>query len=212
MKRLLISVLLVSLCAFYACKDDSKTSNNTNNTNEYTFMEGNTSDCEFSTVSFLVGGQTIRVDINGLDVEELSGANKVDAETVEIVTRRGVRFSEILEKAEITAADDMPFNAIGRDGYDPLRTRLEGDTSKLPTFAFVRDNAYIYVGFPGDKDPLYPEMEGKTLMVDFDLEDDVEVPEYLGGALSTIGMFRWKMVEYIDETTAGLFEINPQID
>ncbi|MBU1221666.1 hypothetical protein KKF34_15060 [Myxococcota bacterium] len=209
MKKFLNFALFVSLIAFYACDDGSE---NTNNTNEYTFMDGNTADCEFGTVSFLMGGQTVRVDINGLDVEVLSGADKIGAENVEIVTRRGVRFSAILDKAEITAPDDAPFNAIGRDGYDPLRTRLEGDTSKLPTFAFVRDNAYIYVGYPGDKDPLYPEMEGKTLMVDFDLEDDAEVPEYLGSALSAIGMFRWKMVEYINETTAGLFEINPEVE
>jgi hypothetical protein len=90
--------------------------------------------------------------------------------------RRGVRFSEIFARAGFTADDDTPVNCIARDGYDILRGRLNSDTSRLPTFGFLRDHGYVYVGNPGDKDPLYPQMEGRSLMVDYDVTDDAPFP------------------------------------
>ncbi|MBU1238622.1 hypothetical protein KJ865_02840, partial [Myxococcota bacterium] len=128
-----------------------------------------------------------------------------------IVTRRGVRFSRLLELAAIDLPDDTPVNCIARDGWDPLRSRLEGDVSLLPTLAFFRDHAYIYVGSPGEKDPLYPTMEGKSLMVDFDLASDEEVPAYLGGTLPAINIFRFMMVELVDEEHRGILELDPVV-
>ena len=63
----------------------------------------------------------------------------------------------------------------------------------------MRDHGYIYVGSPGDKDPLYPEMEGKSLQVDFDLDSDAAVPAAFGGKLAGLGMFRWKMLEIVGD-------------
>jgi hypothetical protein len=173
-------------------------------------MEGVLADCEFDVLTFTVaGGPLQEVHINGLPVVEVWGANKLEADEVEVVKRRGVRFSDIFVLAGIDRPDETSVNCVARDGWDPLRTRLGGDTSKLPTFSFIRDHAYVYVGSPGDKDPLYPEMEGRSLIVDYDLADDSEVPAGLGGTLVSIGMFRWKMVEKLDETRRGVIEIDP---
>lgn len=117
----------------------------------------------------------------------------------------------ILERAGITLDPETPVNCVARDGWDPLRTRLEGDTSRLPTLQFFRDHAYIYVGSPGDKDPLYPTMEGKSLMVDYDLSEDGQVPEYLGGTLQSLSIFRFMMVEMAGEEERGVFELDPVI-
>ncbi|MBU1431236.1 hypothetical protein KKF91_11915 [Myxococcota bacterium] len=176
-----------------------------------TAMEGDTAACEFDTLIFEIDGARRPISINGLPVEALSGAAKSGPDTVEVVQRRGVRFSVIFQAAGLELADETPVNCVARDGWDPLRTRLEGDVSKLPTVGFLKAHGYVYVGSPGDKDPLYPEMEGRSLAVDYDLTGDEEVPEYLGGALRTLSFFRWQMIEYIDENQAGLFEFNPVI-
>lgn len=164
----------------------------------------------FDVVTFSNAGSSPQeVHINGLPVVELPGANKVSGDTWEAVTRQGVRFSAILSQANIAVPDDTPVNCVARDGFDPLRTKLAGDTSKLPTFVFLRDHGYVYVGSPGDKDPLYPEMEGKSLIVDYDVDSDGKVPASLGGKLSSLGMFRWKMIEKVDGRTRGIIELNP---
>ncbi|MBN2725133.1 MAG: hypothetical protein JXR95_13800 [Deltaproteobacteria bacterium] len=204
MKKLLIFTLSVFSFLLIQCTGDTPDES----TSEYTFMDGEDADCEFDRLTFSLPSGIIEVSINGLMVEEMNGANKLTADTVETVTRRGVRFSDIFSLAGISLPDETPVNCIARDGYDPLRTKLEGDISKLPTFGFLRDYGYIYVGNPGDKDPLYPEMEGKTLMVDYDIEDEGEIPEYLGGTLASLGIFRWMMVEYMDENQFGIFEMN----
>ena len=176
----------------------------------YGKMEGAQADCEFDVLTFTTaGGSPQEVHTNGLPVNEMWGATRLGADTVEVLRRRGVRFSDIFALAGITQPDEIPVNCVARDGWDPLRTQLGGDTSKLPTFAFFRDHAYVYVGSPGEKDPLYPEMEGRSLIVDYDLAEDGEVPAALGGTLAAIGMFRWKMVEKLDETRRGVFEIDP---
>jgi len=173
--------------------------------------EGPTADFEFDVVSFKVAdGDEQKVHINGLPLEEMAGADRVSGTEWETTTRTGVRFSEILDQADITADDDTPVNCVARDNFDPLRTKLGNDTSKLVQFAFFRDNAYVYVGSPGDKDPLYPEMEGKSLIVDYDIDSDGDVPAYLEGTLAGLGMFRWKMIEEIEsENVHGVIEIDP---
>ena len=208
----------VALLSLLGCEesstDESEDPSSKDNTPaEYTAMTEETADCEFDIVTFRIGeGDPIEVSINDLPVEEMSGADKVADGEWEIVTRRGVAFDEILDKAGIDEDKDTPINCVARDNFDPLRTKLSSDTSALPTLSFFRNYAYVYVGNPGDKDPLYPDMEGRSLIVDWDISSDDEVPEYLGGAISAIGMFRWKMVEKVDDETYGVFEIDPVIE
>lgn len=180
---------------------------------EYTGMTGEKADLEFDVVTFkTASGEVKEVHLNGLAVAAVPGANKVSADQWEVVQRRGVRFSTLLEQAGLSADDAIPVNCIARDGWDPLRTRLQNDTTKLPRFDFLRDHGYVYVGSPGDKDPLYPEMEGKSLMVDYDMDGDASVPAYLGGNLSGLGQFRWKMIEKVDDAKRGLIELDPAVD
>jgi hypothetical protein len=212
--RLGIAAML-SFLSLFACEErDAEPSSTDDNTlAEYKAMTGDTADCEFDVVTFRIGkGDPIEVSINGLPTEEMNGADKVSDGEWEIVTRRGVAFDEILDKAGIEEDKDTPVNCVARDSFDPLRTKLSNDTSALPTLAFFRDYAYVYVGNPGDKDPLYPDMEGRSLIVDWDIASNEEVPESLGGAVSAIGMFRWKMVEKVDDKTFGVFEIGPVIE
>lgn len=177
-----------------------------------TGMEGAVAACAFDVVTLQQPGLAPReVQLNGLPVSELPGADKVAADSWERVTRRGVRVSTILQRAGLTLDDATPVNCVARDGFDPLRTRLGGDTSKLPTFATLRDHGYVYVGSPGDKDPLYPEMEGRSLIVDYDFATDGEVPAALGGKLASLGMFRCKMVEKVDDQQRGVFELDPVV-
>ena len=206
------AMLLSASGVLSACtEDDSEDEDESEG--EYTMMAGETADCEFDVVTFTIAdGDPVAVHINGLPVEEMSGANKVADSEWEIVTRRGVSFDDILTEAGITQEDDTPVNCVARDNFDPLRTKLDSDTSALPTLSFLRDFGYVYIGNPGDKDPLYPEMEGKSLIVDYDVSKDSEVPEYLGGAVSSIGMFRWKMIEKVDDDTYGIIEIDPVIE
>lgn len=222
--KLMILGLILALVALSGCnsipsgeaEDDSDAQDagaDGQGPNVFTAMEGDTADCEFDVVTFSVdGGTPQEVHINGLPVEALSGAEKVVEDQWGVISRRGVRFSDILDKAGLSVPDDEPVNCVARDGYDPLRTRLEGDTSLLPTFAFFRDHGYVYVGSPGDKDPLYPEMEGRSLIVDYDLTGDSDVPDYLGGELGALGLFRWKMVEKLDDQQRGVFEIAPVVE
>jgi hypothetical protein len=178
----------------------------------HTHMEGAVADCEFDVVSFRIGAGALQeVHINGLEVEALAGATKVSADVWETVQRRGVRFSRILAEGGLSATDQTPVNCVARDGFDPLRTRLNGDTRKLPWFAFLRDHAYVYVGSPGDKDPLYPEMEGKSLIADWDVASDAEVPATLGGTIGSLSMFRWRMIEKVDDRQKGVVELDPVV-
>lgn len=213
MKKLMISLLTLSLAACLpACDDGGGKANNTNNGN-HTFMAGDVADCEFDVLTFRTAdGTPVEVSLNGLAVEELDGVNKLSLEDFEVVTRRGVRLSAIFARAGITAADDTPVNCVARDGYDVLRARLGSDTGRLPTFAFMRDHGYIYVGTAGDKDPLFPEMEGKTLLVDYDLTEDDEVPTHLGGTILGMNQYRYKMVEKVSDNARGLFELNPVVE
>lgn len=174
-------------------------------------MDGDTARCTYSVLTFaLPGGERVEVDVNGLPVEELSGAAKVGPDEVEVVRRRGVRFDAILSRGGVELPDDLPVNCVARDGWDPLRTRLRGDTAALPELQFLRRHGYVYLGFPGDKDPLYPELEGLSLCVDYDLGADGEVPPSLGGTLRALAVFRWLMVERYDEDVRGVIEIDPE--
>lgn len=209
MKTARLVVLAMAASALPGCRNSTDVPDDAGT---HTGMANATADCDFDVVTFKIGaGEPPEVHINGLAVAELPGSDKVSSDTWEVVTRRGVRFSDILAKAGVTATDDAPVNCVARDGFDPLRTKLSSDTTKLPTFAFVGDHGYVYVGSPGDKDPLYPEMEGKSLIVDYDAASDGEVPTTLGGKLSSLGMFRWKMIEKVDEQTRGLIEISPVV-
>ncbi len=212
MRKVLFSLVSLLLAvSLSACFEEGKKTNNNNN-NDYTFMTGDTAHCEFDIVTFrMADGSTVEVSINGLEVEELDGVNKLSNTEHEVVKRRGVRFAHIFAKAGITAADDTPVNCIARDGYDVLRARLDEDVSRLPTFEFVRDFGYVYVGNPGDKDPLFPAMEGRSLMVDYDIALDAEVPIHMGDSLLAIAQFRFKMVEKVDDQAKGIFEVDPVV-
>jgi hypothetical protein len=204
----MLALLLTALLTAPACGGDS---GEEGTTGDEAGMTGDTADCEYDLVTFkLADGSLVEVSINGLPVEVMSGADKSGADSVTVVERRGVRFLDILEKGGITADDAVPVNCVARDGYDPFRTKLGGDAAKLPTFGFLRDFGYVYVGSPGDKDPLYPEMEGKSLTVDYDLASDAEVPASLGENLTAINMFRWKMLEKVDDQQRGIIELDPK--
>ncbi len=225
-RSMFLALVLVASLGLWGCGGDDGSTDTAGPTDDtagadsstdaphaWTAMTGATADCEFDVVTFTVaGGTPVEVNLNGLPVVDVNGADKIEGTTWEVVARRGVRFSDILAKAGLTEADTLPVNGVARDGFDPLRTKLEGDTSKLPTVAFLRDKGYVYVGNPGDKDPLYPDMEGRSLMVDYDLASDADVPAELGGLLSSLGMFRWKMIEKLDDATRGLIELAPVVE
>lgn len=153
------------------------------------------------------------VHLNSLPFADFAGHKKVgDDLTFEQVTRRGVSFLEILNRSSVDHSyDDKPMNCIARDGYDPLRTRLKKDASLLPTVGFMRESAYVYRCSPGSKDPLYPEMEKKSLCVDFNLTEESQIPENLGKTWADLSKHWWQMVETIDQDTKGIFEIDPQL-
>ncbi len=197
--------LLCLLTLLSACDDQEQQESST----ESEGMSSAQAELDFHELTFSLAGEEQIVSINGLPVEVLKGAIKVDVDKVKVLERRGVRFSQIFERAGFEIADETPINCIARDGWDPLRTRLENDRKRLPSFAFLRDRGYIYVGNPGDKDPLYPEMEGHALMVDYDLSETDELPPSLGSSLSDLNFFRWKMVERVDNAQYGVIEIDP---
>lgn len=212
MKNLMISLLTLSL-SLSACDDGGNKATNNGNNHTWTFMTGDVADCEFDVLTLRTAdGTPLEVSVNGLPVEDLDGVNKLSLETFEVVTRRGVRFSELFARAGITAGDDTPVNCVARDGYDVLLAKLGSDPTRLPTFAFMRDHGYVYVGGAGDKDPLFPEMEGKTLLVDYDLTEDAEVPAHMGGTILGMNLYRYKMAEKVSDSARGLFVIDPMME
>ena len=207
MQRSILFVPALAVASVCGCGGSDKST-----TTQYTNMDGATADCEYDTLTFKTSdGVLHEVKVNGLTVEGMSGADKVTGSQWQVVERRGVRFSAILTKAALSTADTTPINGIGRDGFDPLRTMLGNDTTKLPHFDYFRDHGYVYVGSPGSGDPMYPAMEGKSLMVDYDAGADTDVPAYLGATLSGLGKFRWKMMEKVDDQHEGVLEIDPVI-
>ncbi len=210
MKNLLLSLSLLLSLLLPACASEDAADGGDDGL--YTAMEGPVADCEFDLLTFkLPDGTLVEVSINGLTVEELAGSEPVDKTTVAPTRRRGVRFSRILDLGALSVPDSAPVNCVARDDWDPLRTVLQNDLAKLPTFAFLRDHGYVYVGNPGDKDPLYPEMEGKGLIVDYDLTSDAQVPAHVGTTLAALNMHRWKMIEFVDATQRGLIELDAQL-
>jgi hypothetical protein len=211
--RSLLSTLILSALAFSltACGDGP------GDDDEQTPPAGDVAAFKYDVLTLNVGGgEKLEVSLNGLPLEAVKGADKVEGTTWEVVERRGVRFSKILEKAGITGDDSMPVNLIGRDGFDPLRTRIK-DTAKLPRLDFMRAHAYVYAGDPGSKDPLYPEVGAHSLIVDYDLESDADVPAYLGGSIASLSLMRMRMMEKVDlaefgeegGVAQGLVEIAP---
>lgn len=208
MRLATLAIAMAAWGVLEACGNDAE---NPLDDSVFAGMANAVADCEFDVVTFAFADGERQVHINDLPVAELPGASLVSSNAWEVVTRRGVRFSDILARAGITISEDTPVNCVARDGFDPLRTKLANDTAKLPTFGYLSDHGYVYVGSPGDKDPLYPEMEGKSLIVDYDAASDAEVPAHLGGKLASLGMFRWKMIERIDDQTRGIIEIDPVV-
>lgn len=161
-------------------------------------------------------GSQVEVCINNLPVVNVKGAVKVDGSDWDVVDRQGVMLSDILDKAGITEDDTYPVNLIGGDGFDALRTKIQ-DTGKLPKLDFMRAYAYIYADDPGSKHPHYPAIENNGLIVDYNLQTDAEVPEYIGTGIASLSMMRMKVMEKADAADFGgegiyygVIEINPQ--
>ncbi len=161
-------------------------------------------------------GSQVEVCINNLPVVAVKGGVKVDGSAWDIVDRQGVMLSDILDKAGIAEDDDYPVNLIGGDGFDVLRTKIK-DSGKLPRLDFMRAYAYIYADDPGNKHPHYPAIENNALIVDYNLQSDAEVPEYIGTGIASLSMMRMKVMEKADAADFGgegiyygVIEINPQ--
>lgn len=161
-------------------------------------------------------GSQVEVCINQLPVVAVKGAVKVDGTQWDIVDRQGVMLSDILDKAGIAEDDGYPVNLIGGDGFDVLRTKIK-DTGKLPKLDFMRAHAYIYADDPGSKHPHYPAIENNGLIIDYNLQSDDEVPEYIGNGIASLSMMRMKVMEKADAGDFGgegiyygIIEINPQ--
>ena len=200
-----IFVVILFLTIFSCNAENTAVDQNTS-----TCMDKDVANCEYHIVTIkYANGETVEISINDLPVQTFSGAQKLDADTVEIVERRGVAFKDIMKKGNIQIYDGEPVNIISRDGWDPYRTRLEYDVTKLPTLKFYKDYAYVYVGNAGETDPLYPQMEGKALNLDFNLSEDSQVPAILGGTLSSLNIFRARMLEKVDEDQRGIIELAP---
>lgn len=160
-------------------------------------------------------GTQIEVCINNLPVRSVKGGVKVEGTTWDIVDRQGVMLSDILDKAGIAEDDSYPVNLIGGDGFDALRTKIQ-DTGKLPKLDFMRAYAYIYADDPGNKHPHYPAIGDDALLVDYNLQSDDEVPEYIGEGIAALSTMRMKVVEKADAADFGgegvyygIIEINP---
>lgn len=161
-------------------------------------------------------GSQVEVCINNLPVKAVKGAIKKDGTDWDIVDRQGVMFSDILDKAGVTDDDTYPVNLIGGDGFDALRTKIQ-NTAQLPKLDFMRAYAYIYADDPGSKHPHYPGIGNDGLIVDYDIELDSEVPEYIGNGIASLSMLRMKVLERADSADFGqdegiyygIIEINP---
>lgn len=166
------------------------------------------------------GTREIEVSLNGLDVYKVHGAVKKDGTQWDVVAREGVLMEDIFKKANITVDDDKPVNLIGGDGFDVLRGKGKNDLTKLPHMDFMRAFAYVYADDPGSKHKGYPYIGNDSLIVDYDLAADSDVPAYIGDGISALSMLRMKMMEkangqdYGAEDLGeyyGLIEIDPQI-
>lgn len=211
MRRVWNCILAMTLAVtFYGCGTESGNGgeNIKSETTTYRGMDGDVADLEYNIVTIKkLDGSKVEVDLNGLKVEAVKGAQKDDSGNWNIIDRRGVRMNTIFAKAGLNVADDQAVTFIGRDGYDVFRTKLKNDADKLPKFNWMKQYGYVYVGNGGNKDPLYPLHEGKTLNVDYDLAADNEVPENIGTAIGALSNLRALMIEKVDDSTYGLIEL-----
>ena len=168
----------------------------------------------------LADGTEKEVKLNGLDLYKLNGAVKKDADQWDVVQRKGVRMSDIFARANITADDEVPVNLVGGDGFDVLRGKYKNDKAKLPHVDFMRAHAYIYAGDPGSTHKGYPFIGNDSLIVDYDLASNADVPAYIGDGIAALSMLRMKMMEkanghdYGAEDLGeyyGLIEIDPVV-
>ena len=169
----------------------------------------------------LADGTEKEVKLNGLDLYKLNGAVKKDGNQWDVVQRKGVRMSDIFAKANITADDEVPVNLVGGDGFDVLRGKYQNDKSKLPHVDFMRAHAYIYADDPGSKHKGYPFIGNDSLIVDYDLASNADVPAYIGDGIAALSMLRMKMMEKANGQDYGaddlgeyygLIEIDPVVD
>jgi hypothetical protein len=196
-----------------------------------------TADCMYSVLTFKLADSSLaELDINSLPVREFWGANLLrqscnNPDNWQVLRRRGVSFADILDAAGINLPDSTPVNFMGRDGWDPWRTVLGCNPDKLMTIGYLRQYGYIYVGSPGlkdpslpvdapgnfAKDPLYPQMEGRSLCIDFDFESilDAQAAAFTEGMEvapeGCFGQYRYSMLEKYSETMLGIIEIDPQM-
>lgn len=199
-------------------------------------MDGAYANCEYSVLTLrLPDGSDFELDINGLPVQEFWGAQLLCQpcdcpENWQVLRRRGVSLAVIFEAAGIETSDSTPVNFMGRDGWDPLRTVLGGDTGRIMNFGYLREFGYIYAGSPGlkdpslpvdhpdnfAKDPLYPEMEGRSLCLDFDHENVLDAQVYASASgmeidlVGCFGQFRYSMLEKYSDAMFGVIEVDPQ--
>jgi hypothetical protein len=199
-------------------------------------MLGPVADCQYPVLTFRVGGAEQELDINGLPVRTFWGAQLLcqscdNPANWLVLHRRGVSFADIFAAAGIDVPDSTPVNFIGRDGWDPWRTVLGCNPDRLMTFGYLRDNAYIYVGgaglkdpslpvdAPGNfaKDPLYPAMECWSLCLDFNHDSvlGAQAAAYAEGMevgqVGCFGQYRYSMLEKYSDSACGLIEIDPQM-
>jgi len=224
-----VAVLLILAAVIPGCFKDSHDP-------YYYDMSGPVANCEFSVLTFkLADGSMLELDINGLPVQEFWGAELLrqscnSPENWLVLRRRGVALAVIFEAVGVDLPDSTPVNFIGRDGWDPWRTVLGCVPDKLMNLGYLRQHGYIYVGNPGlkdpslpvdapgnfAKDPLYPQMEGRSLCLDFDHENilDAQAAAYLSGQdcppVGCFGQFRYSMLEKYSDGMFGIIEVDPQ--
>lgn len=226
-KSLMASLLAAAMSfSFAACGGDDDDDDN-NGTETVDFDKAQVGDkigvaaFKYDTVVIkLVDGTQKEVQLNGLDLYKLNGAVKKDGTTWDIVQRKGVRFEDIFRKANLTPDDATPVNLVGGDGFDVLRGKYKNDKAKLPHVDFMRAHAYIYADDPGSKHLGYPHIGNDSLIVDYDLAADTDVPAYIGDGIAALSMLRMKMMEKANGQDYGaddlgeyygLIEIDPQI-
>ena len=217
-KNWLIVLLALALCLpIMACggeEEESGDNGGKNTASALQYCEGGAFKYGLIVIQKSDGTQ-IEVCINNLPVRSVKGGVKVEGTTWDIVDRQGVMLSDILDKAGIAEDDSYPVNLIGGDGFDALRTKIQ-DTGKLPKLDFMRAYAYIYADDPGNKHPHYPAIGDDALLVDYNLQSDDEVPEYIGEGIAALSTMRMKVVEKADAADFGgegvyygIIEINP---